>query len=189
MCVKEVYLYFKTAGQVNTQQTLKAAYARAEALGINEMVVASTSGDTAFKALDIMKDMTLTAVALHGGLKKPFHNELPQEIRKKLQQKGVNVVMATHPLSGVERSLAKKYSGVYPVMIIADTLKRFGQGTKVAVEIAIMAADAGYLSGRDIVAVGGTSRGADTALVIKPQNQAGFFDLKIREVICKPSNF
>lgn len=53
-----------------------------------------------------------------------------------------------------------------------------------------MAADAGLISvDRDIVAVGGTGRGADTALRIHPANAARFFDLKIREIIAKPCDF
>ncbi len=81
----------------------------------------------------------------------------------------------------------KKYQGLYPALLIADTLKLFGQGTKVAVEISIMAADAGALSGNDIVAIGGTIKGVDTALIIRPANQSDIFtDLRIREIICKP---
>jgi hypothetical protein len=80
-------------------------------------------------------------------------------------------------------------SGVYPQLLIADSLRLFGQGTKVAVEIAVMAADAGALSGKDIVSIGGSGRGADTALVLKPAHQNSFFELRIREVICKPRDF
>jgi hypothetical protein len=55
------------------------------------------------------------------------------------------------------------------------------------VEISIMAADAGALSGHDIVAIGGTAKGVDTALIIRPANQSDIFtDLCIREIICKP---
>lgn len=68
-----------------------------------------------------------------------------------------------------------RHSGVYPLLLIADTLKLFGQGTKVAVEVAVMAADAGALSGQDIVAIGGSGRGADTALVLKPAHPNNFF--------------
>jgi hypothetical protein len=75
------------------------------------------------------------------------------------------------------------------VLLVADTLKLFGQGTKVAVEVAVMAADAGALSGRDVVAVGGSSQGADTALVLKPAHAARIFELKIREIVCKPYDF
>jgi hypothetical protein len=42
---------------------------------------------------------------------------------------------------------------------------------------------------RDIIAIAGTGRGADTALRIHPANSAKFFDLKIREVIAKPRDF
>jgi hypothetical protein len=59
----------------------------------------------------------------------------------------------------------------------------------VAVEVSVMAADAGALSGRDVIAVGGSSKGADAALVIQPAHAASFFDLRIREIICKPRHF
>jgi hypothetical protein len=112
---------------------------------------------------------------------------MPDSVKRDLEKKGVTVVSATHALSGVERSISKKYQGLYPALLIADTLKLFGQGTKVAVEISIMAADAGALSGNDIVAVGGTTKGVDTALIIRPANQSDIFtDLRIREIICKP---
>jgi hypothetical protein len=60
----------------------------------------------------------------------------------------------------------------------------------VAVEIALMAADAGLVrTDQDVIAVAGTAEGCDTALLVQPTNSYRFFDLKIREVICKPSNF
>ena len=65
----------------------------------------------------------------------------------------------------------------------------FGQGTKVAVEVAIMAADGGTLSSEYIVSIGGSGSGADAALILKPAHQNNFFDMRIREVVCKPRNF
>jgi hypothetical protein len=53
-----------------------------------------------------------------------------------------------------------------------------------------MAADAGLIPlDRDIIAIAGSSQGADTALLIKPANASRFFDLKIREIIAKPREF
>lgn len=53
-----------------------------------------------------------------------------------------------------------------------------------------MAADAGLiLVDKDIIAIAGTGKGADTALRIRPANAAKFFDLKIREIIAKPHDF
>ena len=182
-------MYFDTAGQVNTAQTLKAAAERARALGLDEIVLATTSGDTAFKALAHCEGFKLTALTYHCGFKEPFESVLPESVRQDLTARGVRVVTATHALSGVERGLSKKHAGLYPALLMADTLKLFGQGTKVAVEVAVMAADAGALSGRDMIAIGGSSRGADTALVLKPAHAARIFDLKIREIVCKPSDF
>jgi uncharacterized protein len=182
-------MYFDKPGKKNTEQTLKLAFQRGRQIGINELVVASTSGSTASKALEICKGFNITVVTYHCGFREPFKMEMSQEVRANLEKKGVKVVAATHALSGLERSIAKKYSGIYPVLLIADTLRLFGQGLKVAVEISVMASDAGALSGKDIVAVGGTANGADCALVIKPMCQSDFFDMRIREIICKPRTF
>jgi hypothetical protein len=73
---------------------------------------------------------------------------------------------------------------------MANVLRRLGEGTKVCVEITMMAADAGLIpADKDVVAIAGTGRGADTALRLYPANAARFFNLKIREVIAKPFEF
>ena len=182
-------MYFDKPGKENTDQTLKLASARGKELGINEVVVASSTGETAYKAMEVFADFRLTVVTYHCGFKEPFKSRMPDKVRKDIEGKGVPVFAGSHALSGVERSVAKKHSGVYPVLLIADTLRLFGQGTKVAVEVSIMAADAGMLSGNDIISIGGSGRGADAALVLKPAHQNNFFDLRIREIICKPKAF
>jgi len=74
--------------------------------------------------------------------------------------------------------------------IYTYTLRIFGQGTKVAIEAAVMAADAGCIrTNEDVISTGGTSSGIDTALVLQPANASSFLDVKIREVICKPADF
>ena len=62
----------------------------------------------------------------------------------------------------------------------------FGQGTKVCVEIALMAADAGALIGKPVLCIGGSGTGADTALILTPVHQKDFLNMKIHEIICKP---
>ena len=182
-------MYFDKPGKDNTQQTLKLAAQRAKELEIKEVVVASTTGYTAYKAVEIFDGLRITVVTYHSGFKEPFKSEMPEDVKEDLYKKSVTVIAASHALSGVERAIAKKHSGVYPVLIMADTLRLFGQGTKVAVEVTVMAADAGALSGNDIIAVGGSGHGADTALVLKPAHQNNFFDIRIREIICKPRSF
>ena len=74
-----------------------------------------------------------------------------------------------------------------PQSIIANTLYCFSQGMKVAVEITLMAAEAGYVTAdQEIIAVAGSSEGADTAIVLVPEYAKKIKDLRIREILCKP---
>lgn len=182
-------MHFDKPGPENTEQTLTLALARARELGIEEVVVASSKGVTAYRALELCQTEKLVVVTYHCGFRRPFEHSMTAEVRRDLQTKCSALVTASHALSGIERSVAQKHSGVYPVLMIADTLRLFGQGTKVAVEVTVMAADAGALSGKEVVAVGGTGHGADTALVLTPAHQNNFFDLRIRETVCKPRQF
>jgi hypothetical protein len=104
-----------------------------------------------------------------------------------LERQGVTVLTQSHVLSGVERSISGKFGGVSRVETIAEALRSLlGHGLKVCVEIAIMAADAGAIPIADIVAVGGTGSGSDTAVVIRPAHMNNFFDARIREIIVMP---
>jgi len=50
-----------------------------------------------------------------------------------------------------------------------------------------MAADAGLIPmDREVIAIGGTAQGVDTALVISPAHMNNVFDLRIREIIAIP---
>jgi hypothetical protein len=72
-------------------------------------------------------------------------------------------------------------------IIVANTLRLMGQGLKVAIEISVMAADAGLVpTDEDIIAIGGSGGGADYAIILKPVHSNDFFDLKVKEVLCKP---
>lgn len=55
-------MYFDMHGKSNTDQTLKLAFERGTDLGLNEVVIASTTGETALKASEIFKDFRITAV-------------------------------------------------------------------------------------------------------------------------------
>ena len=71
---------------------------------------------------------------------------------------------------------------------MAQTLRFFGQGMKVVVEIAAMAADAGVIPvDEDVIVVAGSNRGADTAVVLRAANSHNIFDMVVREIIAKPS--
>jgi hypothetical protein len=117
-------------------------------------------------------------------------SEMPAEVRRELTDLGITLLTATHVLSGAERGISRVFGGTYPVEIIAHTLRLLSQGVKVGVEIAVMALDAGLIPyGEPVVAIGGTGRGADTAIVVTPSHASSIFDTKINEIICKPSYY
>ena len=183
--------YFEKAGVQNTEETLKLAVERAQELNIKDIVVASSYGDTAKKLLNIIEsknlDLNVIVVSYHQG----FHGEdvitMSEETMNELKERGAKVFMGAHALSGVERAISNKFGGAYPVEIIAHTLRTFGHGLKVCYEITLMAADAGLIKTKnEVIAIGGRSRGADTAVVIKPANLNNFFNIELKEIICMP---
>lgn len=188
--VEHKTLYFTSPGKTNTDALLGFVKDYAQNHGIKNIVVASTTGETGVKASEALKDFDVVVVTHHAGLTEPGAQELNEENRLKILENGAHILTSTHALSSVERAIRKKFGTLQPLELIAHTLRRLGEGTKVCVEITLMAADAGLIpTDRDIIAVAGTSRGADTALLIKPVNTSRFFDLKIREVIAKPREF
>jgi hypothetical protein len=183
-------IYFEKAGQENTESVLRAAKEYAESEGVNDVVVASTSGEVGAAASRILKGLNLIVVTHHTGFSESNAQELQDEYRQEILNNGARILTGTHALSSVERAVRKEFGAIQPLELIAHTLRRFGEGTKVCIEITIMAADAGLINvDKDIIAVAGSSHGVDTALLIKPANASRFFDLKIREIIAKPREF
>jgi hypothetical protein len=183
--------YFHKPGGKNTRGVLEAVSKRATDLSIRKILIASYSGRTAFEALKILdKDINIIVVTHVTGYAKPDVQELDEKDRKELESKGVKVLTCQHAFGGVGRGVRNKLDTYQIDEIMAHTLRVFGQGVKVAIEVTLMAADAGLVrTDEDVIAVGGTAQGVDSALVLNPANSARFFDLKVREVICKPAVF
>ncbi len=183
--------YFTNPGPGNTKATLEAALERANILKINKILVSSCSGKTAFNALDLFGNNFSLIIVTHAtGFKKPDHQELAEKDRKLLLEKGVTVLTAQHAFGGVGRAFRNK-TGTYQIdEVIAYALRTFGHGTKVAIEMALMATDAGLIrTDEDVISIGGTATGVDTALLLKPAHTQNFFDMKVKEIICKPLDF
>ncbi|MEM3565389.1 MAG: pyruvate kinase alpha/beta domain-containing protein [Candidatus Bathyarchaeia archaeon] len=182
--------YFKSVGKANTDTLLEIVKEYAEKEGIRDIVVASTTGETGAKASKIFKGYNIVVVTHHVGFQKPGESELREEFKKEILKNGGKIFTGTHALSSAERAIRKDFGTLQPLELIANVLRLMGEGTKVGVEIVLMAADAGLIPvDRDVIAIAGTGKGADTALRIQPANSARFFDLKIKEVIAKPSSF
>ena len=185
--VERKTVYFQAPGEQNTESVLELVKGYAQAEGIRDIVVASTTGETGVKASKVFKGFSVVVVSHHVGFHEAGVWEMEDDTRKKILENGAKILTATHALSGVERAIRKKFGTIMTLELVAHTLRLFGEGTKVCVEITIMAADAGLIPvDRDVIAIGGTGRGADTALVIRPASASRFFDLEIREIIAKP---
>ena len=180
-------VYFDRPGPENTEATLALARARAEALGIRHVLVATTTGATGRRAGEVFQGYHVVAVTHSTGFVRPNEQELQEEHRQAMLAAGVDILTCQHALGGVNRAVRKKL-GTYELdEIIAYALRTFGEGTKVACEIALMAADAGRVPvGEPIVSIGGTGRGADTALVLLAANAQEYFNMRVQEFVCKP---
>lgn len=180
-------VYFDKWGPQNTERTLQIAGTRARELGIKTWIVTTTYGDTGAKAVQMFPDLETIVVTHPVGFKGPnTHRMKPEHIATIEQGKG-EIITATQVFGGIGRAIRNKLQAYQLEEIIAYTLRIVCEGFKVCVEVAMMAADAGYVRvGEPCVTVGGTLRGADTAVVLTPVNTEHFFDIKIHEILCKP---
>ena len=182
-------LVFEKTGEHNTDATLQIAKKRAVILGIEQVVVASSHGYTARKAHALFAPEGIKVIAV--SICHSWKSEgwvMSAEEKAELEKLGVIVHTGIHALGdGIGSAFSEKYGGRAPEEIVRDTLYRFSQGMKVAVECILMAADAGLLDmQQEVIGIAGTDSGADTAIVCKPAYPRTFHQLEIREVLAKP---
>jgi hypothetical protein len=182
-------LLFEKPGKENTDATLAAVKERAVALGIKQVVVASSHGFTARQAHALLSPLGIQVIAVsisHGWESEGWCMSV--EERDALQKLGVIVHTGIHALGdGVASAFSEKRGGAAAEEIVRETLYRFCQGMKVAVECLLMAADAGLLDMRkEIISVAGTDSGADTAIICQPTYPRAFHKLRILEILAKP---
>jgi len=182
----EIY-YWKSPGIINTDKTIDAALKRGKELKIEHFVVASCRGFTTKRLLAKGKNIKIVSVSHQAGFYEPGKSEMSRKTEDELRKHGVQVFTGTHFFGGVGRAVRLKFQGLEIEELAANTLRILGQGVKVAIEIAIMALDAGLIPyGKEIISIGGTGEGADTAIVCLPQHGKDLFSFDVREIICKP---
>ncbi|MHA1943666.1 MAG: pyruvate kinase alpha/beta domain-containing protein [Candidatus Thorarchaeota archaeon] len=157
---------------------------------VEHIIVATTEGATGIAVAKEFSDKKVVVVSHQTGFATENENELSEINRNQIEKLGAIVLTATHAFAGVARSFRKELGTWMTTEIIAVALRTFGQGTKVCAEIAMMAADAGLVPvDRDVVCIGGTGRGADTAWIIRPANSHAFPKIRMKSCICKPLEF
>ena len=192
-------IYFDTPGFVNTSSVVDAIRERISLGDVERVVVPVTTGRTAEtfnrelgnkinivtiseeEVILAFKNLTIPTLssAEESELTRKHLEDLPEEIPEWLRRDTID--MSLLPFSG------KTYDAV------REILYAFGQGMKVAVEVALAAVELGKVKPQvKIIAVGGTGEGADTAIVVRTavRNEAFGRDhekrLFIQEILAMP---
>ncbi|HIE43791.1 MAG TPA: hypothetical protein EYP78_03215 [Candidatus Omnitrophica bacterium] len=157
--------------------------------GYKHIVVASTSGKTGLEFAHQFKDrdLNLVVVTHSAGFKGPNTNEFSQVAKEEIERLGGKVHTGTILTHSLEKALAERHKGLYPTILIGEVLRIFSQGVKVACEIVMEACDAGLIGeDEEVVAVGGTGKGADTVCIVKSACSKRFLNLRVLEIVAKP---
>ena len=167
-------VYFDRPGQDNTDEVLDVVQRRFEEGDISNILVATTKGVTGLKFSRAFKNKA-KVVAIS-------HEKIEVDYRKEMEELGAKTVDGSH--------LPFHAKGMD---VVRDALLLMGQGFKVCLELALIATDKGIVHPYNyVIAVGGTSRGADTAIVVKTTTTAEAFSkdeskrLEVREILCMP---
>jgi hypothetical protein len=192
---RQVY-YFDEPGEGNTDLVVKAVSRRLEAGGVSEVIVASTSGETAVKFARALKGKARLLCVSEAPYRREWGEKWPclkAKFKKELRELGVDIIDEVPYVFHDSLLESARWSAIFPERLVKETLYCFGQGLKVAVEVALLAVSCGKVAPfRDVIAVGGSSKGADTAIVLRATYPACLFDkdaakrLEIREIIAMP---
>ena len=157
--------YFENPGRDNIDRTLEIVKSRAKELGVKSIVLASTRGFTAEKALDVFKETDVILIVVGIG-----RDSFPRDLLGRLEEEGHQVCFS------------RETDYEYPDLV-KTAYRRFCEGMKVAPEIAMIAAEKGLIpEGTKTISIGKW----DTAIVLEPATFPNFSDLKINEVLCMP---
>jgi hypothetical protein len=179
--VEKRIVYFEDSGEQNTQETLRLAVNEARLRGTKKIVLASTTGDTARLAAMRVAGTGIQLIVVPHQYGFTQSQRFPPELAAELVKQGHRVHFGTMLFH------TDRFYGSGTPEAMAMSLRTICQGMKVCVECVLMATDGGLLeAGEEIIAVSGTGRGADTAVVALAAPSTRLHDLHITEILCKP---
>jgi hypothetical protein len=179
--VEKRIVYYEKPGPGNSEETLRLAREAARERGIKKVLLASTRGVTARLAAERFAGTGVQLIIVPHQFGFTETQRFTPELVAELEGQGHRVhfgSMLFH-MEGFHGSGAPEG--------MALVLRTVCQGLKVAVEIVLMAADAGLVAyGEEVVVVTGTGRGADTAVLAQASTSNRLHDLHVTEILCKP---
>jgi len=189
-------VYFDDPGEDNTEDVVEAVKERIAVTGIGNVVVASTRGRTAVKLAESLGSRVRVIAVSEPQYVKEWGAKWPTiepAYVRRLTELNVTVLDKAPYVFHSSILEDSQWSHISPETLLRETFYALGQGFKVAVEVVLTAVACGVLEPyQDVVGIGGTIRGADTALVLRATYPAMVFSkdpmkrLEIREVIAMP---
>lgn len=194
-------VYFDKPGPQNTAEVIRIVKQRLKGSDFKQVLVASESGKTAVKVAEALMDLNVNVICVtaYAGVRRARGKAWPQitgERRNKLQELDVQILEEARWIFGCTFDYAFLKTHAPSKAIHMFLSRTMGYGFKTAVEIALIAADAGAVpTDDDVVAIAGTGRaggGADCAIVIKPAHvyDGEFLDLEkgaeVKEILALP---
>jgi hypothetical protein len=185
--------YFEGDDPKNTDEVVAYVKKRVELTSIRTVIVASHSGATALKFAKALEGKAKIICVCGPPQRREWNAKWPVldvGNREKLEQLGVDIIDKA-PYA-FHNSILEEWveTAASPEKLVRETLYSLGPGFKVAVEVALMAVACGLVSPyTEVIAVGGTERGADTAIVLRTTYPATMFSrdekkhLRIREIV------
>jgi hypothetical protein len=185
--LKETVTYFDAPGKANTLPTLEIAKERALEAGIKTVILSSSGGFTAIKAMEVFKNEGVKFIVVG------YRDRFPEELARNLKKAGHEMLYpGDHKFDHPQEAW--------------ELLRRFSEGMKVSIQIVLMATETGLVEeGEEVISLGGTGTiefeaggGVDTAIVMESVKGDGFFKIelppgikkkvgrKIKELLCKP---
>ncbi len=148
-------IYFDKGGKEHTELVLQKVKEYIEKIGDDAVLaVSSTTGFTAYETLNIFSDCNTEVIICSQDMNKEY--SMPTKVREELTSKCQIVEI---PL----KYLTKKI-GIEGVTV----LRNFSQGIKVCIELLLYLMELTIVQpGKTVVIVGGTLKGADTAISAK----------------------
>jgi hypothetical protein len=179
--MEEKIVYFETAGEHNTGDTIQLVKRRAMSREVNKVVLASTRGETAQAASKAFAGSNIQLVVIPHQFGFGQQQLFPQALVLELEQQGHRVHFSTMLFH------TEDFYGNRAPRLMATILRTFCQGIKVCTEITLMACNGGLVApGEKTIAVAGTGFGADTAIVVTAAPTTRLAELRVHEIICKP---
>ena len=200
--MEEKIVYFNEPGPQNTEALVEAVKECIRKTRVKHVVVASESGSTALKVAKALKelDVKVVCVTAYAGVRLAWPESgkwpsITSNIGKELEERGVKILKETPWIFRSVAFDAQFLKRAAPSWAIHEFISRtMGYGFKTALEVALIAAEAGAVPiDEEIIAIAGTGwlgGGADCAIIVRPSVVPRTTDvekgLEVREIIAIP---